>query len=269
MAPERHEGWPVFRALFALAGLLTWLPRAAHLEETYSSAGVVVAAGRVPLTEHVVWSPGTAWGIWGALVLGLLLVGLGRLVRPGLLLFVLGSFALMFAEGLNMKAYDRLMFWQALALFLAPAAASRPELGSPVARYTLILTYCGLYGMTGWNKILEEPDWWRGLPLAYDFVERNFGGKAVGAFLSGYPWLLAPLCWLTLIFEGGFPLLVWWRRAQPWLLGLGLAFHAATVLTLHVNTFGLVAVAAYPVILHPQSWARLWAWAAALLRRGP
>ncbi len=267
MRPERHEGWPVFRALFALSGLLTWLPRAAHLEETYSSAGIVVAAGRVPLSEWVVWSPGTAWAIYAGLVGGLLLVGAGRLVRPGLALFVVGSLALMFAEGLNMKAYDRLMFWQAVALFLAPAAGARPQEGLPVARYTLTLTYCGLYGMTGWNKILEEPAWWRGVPLAYDFIERNFGLKPMGAFLSAWPWLLAPMCWLTLIFEASFPLLIWLRRAQPWLLGLAACFHAVTVMTLHVNTFGLVAVAAYPALLHPESWARLYAWLGARLRR--
>lgn len=260
MGVERHAGWPLFRALFALGGLLTWLPRASHLEQTYSSAGIVIAAGRVPLSEWVVWSPGTAWVIWSGLVLGLVLVGVGRLTRVGLLLFAVGACALLFAEGLNTKAYDRLLLWQALALSLAPAGASRVTEGSPVGRYTLLLTYCGLYGMTGWNKVLDEPDWWRGLPLAYDFVERNFGLRPVGAWLSAYPALLAPLCWLTLIFESGFPALIWWRRAQPWLLGLGLLFHAMTVLTLRVNTFGLVAVAAYPVLLAPERFDRLWGW---------
>jgi hypothetical protein len=268
MRPERHLGWPVFRVLFAVAGLLTWLPRAAHLTETYSSAGIVIAAGRVPLAETAVWSPTTAWALWGATVLGLLLVGAGRLVRVGLLLFALAACALMFEEGLNMKAYDRLMLWQAFALLLAPAAAARVQDGSPVARYTLTLTYCGLYGMTGWNKILEEPLWWRGVPLAYDLVERNFGGKPLGIWLSGHIWMLAPMCWLTLIFEAGFPLLVWVRRVNPWLLALGAFFHAMTVLTLHVNTFGLVATAAYPVLLFPERAEALIIWARRRFSRG-
>lgn len=265
--PERHEGWVWMRVAWAVCALLTWLPRGTHLEQTYSSAGIVVESGRIALTKYVIFSPSTAWMVFAGLVLGALLVAVGRLTRPGLLLYIACSCALLFSEGLNMKAYDRLMFWQALALLLAPAGAARTVDGNPGARFMLILSYCGLYGMTGWNKILEEPRWWQGLPLAYDLLDRNFGGRALGVWLSDKLWIVAPMSWITLVFEASFPLLVWVRRLRPWLLLIAGSFHLGIMLLMNVNTFSLVALAAYPVLLEPADFARIRDRLRAIVRR--
>jgi hypothetical protein len=267
LAPERHEGWPWFRIGFAAAGLLTWLPRATHIVEAHSSAGIVIAAGRIPLSEWVIWSPPTAWALWGLTLASLLVVGIGRWVRPALVVYVACACALLFAEGLNMKAFDRLMLWQAMVLFLAPGAAVRVVEGTPTARYTLLLVYVGLYGMTGWNKLLEEPEWWTGKPLAYDFVELRFGGTVLGSWASGQPWLLKPMSWMTLIFEGGFPLFALIPRLRAWALFVGLGFHVFVALGLNVNTFSYVAVAAYPVLLDPARFAWLRGHAIAAIHR--
>lgn len=255
--PERHEGWVWTRVMWAICALLTWLPRGAHLEETYSTAGIVLTSGRVGLTRWIIFSPPTAWAVFGALVAGALLVAVGRWVRVGMALYLTASCLLLFHEGLNMKAYDRLMFWQGLSILLAPAAAARTVEGNPGARLMMLLTYCGLYGMTGWNKILEEPRWWQGLPLAYDLLDRNFAGGALAAWMSDKMWLVAPMAWVTLIFEASFPVLAWVRRLRPWLLLIAGSFHLGIMVLMNVNTFSLVALSAYPVLLEPEDFARL------------
>ena len=40
----------------------------------------------------------------------------------------------------------------------------------------------------------------------------------------------------------------------------GAGFHLGIAATMHVGTFSWVALAAYPVLLHPETGARLWAW---------
>jgi len=264
---ETHRGWAWFRVLFAVAGLMTWLPRGTHVVETYSSAGIPLVAGHVKITNWVIWSPPSAWFLYLLLVLSLLLVGVGRLRRVGLVSFVVASCALMFAEGLNMKAYDRLLFWQAVMLFLSPGAGSGRHAGSPGARYALLLVYCGMYGSTGWNKILGEPRWWSGLPLQYDFVHRNFGGLPLGVWLSDKAYLVAPMSWATLIWEGGFPVFIWFKRLVPLVLATGALFHLFILFTLDANTFSYVAVAAYPVLLSPVQFERLEAWFWAKIKR--
>jgi hypothetical protein len=243
--------------LFALAALLTWIPRGSHVVETYSISGIPLVAGHVQITPHVLWSPNSAMAIYGVVIAALVLVLVGRLRRVGLVAFVLATCALLFAEGLNMKAYDRLLFWQAVMLFASPGAGSGRHEGSPAARYALLLAYCGLYGSTGWNKILSEPRWWTGAVLQYDFVHRNFGGLPLGVWLSDKPLLVAPMSWATLIWEGGFPVLIWVRRLAPWLLLVGAVFHAVILFTLHANTFSVVAVAAYPALLSATQFDRL------------
>ena len=264
---ETHRGWAWFRVLFAFAALLTWVPRGPHVVETYSSEGIPLLAGHVKITNLVIWSPTTAWFLYALLIASLLCVGIGRLRRVGLVGFVVSSCALMFAEGLNMKAYDRLLFWQAVMLFLSPGAGSGRTSGPPAARYAMLLVYCGLYGSTGWNKILGEPRWWSGLPLQYDFVHRQFGGLPLGVWLSDKAFLVAPMSWATLIWEGGFPLLIWFKRLAPIVLAVGAVFHLLILFTLDANTFSFVAVAAYPVLLNARQFDRFEGWVWSKIRR--
>jgi len=242
--------WAWFRILFGASAILTWFPRARHLTDNYSSAGIVVASGPLHFARWVVWSPVTAWILWGLLILSSILVMAGRAKKAALLVFLFSSIALLGAEGLNMKAYDRLLCWQAFAmLFCGPG-----DEDNPVARTMLLLIYLNLYASTGFSKAFI-PDWWNGNAMALNLVDLNFGGRALGLWLSGKPWLCAVSGWFSIAFEAGFPFLIWFRKINPFVLAAGVLFHLGILLTLRVNTFSLVAVAAYPALLYPKKVA--------------
>lgn len=249
-----HPGWTVFRVAHALCALATWLPRGWHLPDNYSAAGVAVERSALPLTRWVVFSEPTAWAVWGLAILGWLALLTGRANRPALLLATTCAWALNFHEGLNFKAYDRLMFWQAVVLLLSPGGGDgrRPSEGN--ARYALLLVYCGLYGSTGWMKMLVEPHWRGGEVLRYALFHADFGLRPVGVWLASMPTLLMVSGWMAVSFEVLFPLLCWFRWTRAVLLLVAFGFHVVVFASMHVNTFSLIAVAAWPVLLDAGQW---------------
>lgn len=261
-APQWAGGWAGARIGFACAALLTWLPRASGIGDVYGVDDMVFLRGPFYLADVLVLTEPTAWAAWAATIAGLVLVALGgRGAKPGVLLYLLASTLLLANEALNTKAYDRLLIWLALGLLLAPIAERglTERRRSPLPRWFMVLVFCALYGSTGWLKIIEAgPHWLSGDVLANHLVHREFGLRPLGVWISGRPWLTMPMSWVTVLFEAGFPLLIWWRRANPWLLLCGLLLHIGIFLLMNVGPFSFVSLAAYPILLHPEVARKLW-----------
>jgi len=260
-APVYAGGWAIGRVALGLALLALWLPRASGIGDVWGVEDMVFSEWPFHLADHWVPSLAEAWALWGGglLGIGLLLFG-GRATRPGLLLWLACEWALLAAEGLNTKAYDRLLFWVVVGFLVSPAGerglldAAR----SPAARWFLLIVYSAIYGSTGWLKVSEEgAAWARGEVLAYHLVHKHFGLQPLGVWVSGQPWLTQAFSWATLAFECAFPLLVWFRRANPALLALGASMHLGILALMNVGPFSYVALAAYPVLLHPDAAARI------------
>ncbi len=251
--------------LFALAMIAAHVPRYARIDDAYASADMVFSHPPIRLADVVRWTPATATGLWLAGLVGaLLLLWGGRLAKPGLALFVATSFLLLEAEAFNIKAYDRLSLWIAVGLLLSPVG----ERGllhkerSPFARWWLLITFSFLYFSTGaWKAAQPGGEWFVGDVLAWHLVDHWFGGRPLGVWVSGRPWLILPMQWFTLAFELAFPLLVLWRRSNPWILAMGAAMHLGIQALMNVGPFSLVALSAYPVLLHPEvargGWRRV------------
>lgn len=260
-APRWAGGWAPTRVLYALAGLGTQLPRAGAIGDAYAAPDMVFSRGPLYLADWVVLTPPTAWVVWAAGVAGLLGLGWGgRLARPGLWLWLVAMTVLVSAEALNIKAYDRLLLWTGLCLAFAPIGERDLDRRwcSPAPRWALVVVYGGLYGSTGWLKALLEPAWWDGQALAYHLVHNQFGGGPLAAWVSTRAWLTAPMSWVTVLFEASFPFLVWSRRANPWLLAVGVGMHLGIQVLMDVGPFSFVALAAYPALLNPEvalAWA--------------
>ncbi len=271
-ALEVHEGWGLARRLWAIGMAITWLQRGLHFEERYTDAGALVLRSYVPINDLFYFSPLGGWVVYAALMTALVMVFLGRATRTALVLAIVGHLALNLTEGINFKGYDRLFFWQSLCLLVAPGRIDGRGVGLPMARYCVLITYFGLYGQTGWEKIANEPSWWEGLPLMYNMVHRNFGDMPLGVMISDVTWLMVPMSWTTLVFEAGFPFLWWFRRIRPWLLLTGVAFHIGILVLMNVPNFTAASLALYPMLLAPTEYERLRARFDALvakLRGGP
>lgn len=264
--PQWAGGWALARVLFGVGCIFAHLLRLAFIEDAYASTDMVFSRAPFYMADHVVLTPTTAYGLWGAAVAGaLLLIWGGRLAKPGLLLWLVASWLLIAQEAFNIKAYDRVITWIGLGLLLGPIG-ERGLTGkwrSPYGRWFLIVFYGALYGSTGWLKAMEGDSWWTGDVLAYHLVDNWFGGSAVGAWVSGQRWLYLPMQWFTLAFEALFPLAILSRRLNPWWLLAGAAMHLGIWVLMNVGPFSFVALTAYPVLLHPEVARGLWARAVA------
>jgi hypothetical protein len=254
-APQWAGGWTAMRLAYVAAALITIVPTARFIEDAYGAQDAVFS--HPPLRLNDVYHPtlAEAWGWWGGAVLGLLALGWGgRLARPGLLLYLVCLWVYLGAEAMNTKAYHRLLTWEALALLFAPIGERTltEKWRSPFARYVLLLVFMAMYGSTGWLKALHEPAWIDGSVLQHHLVDLHFGVKPLGAWVSGQRWLTAPMGWITVIFEAFFPLLILFRRLSLPTLLVGASFHVGIALMMEIDAFSWVALAAYPVLLHPE-----------------
>ena len=267
LAPEKHTGWALFRVLWGLSMLAIWLPRGWYFEERYTTAGAMLVGTPTDISNVFMLSPTTGWIVYGALLAGAALVVSGRFPRVGAALAIAAHVVLCQEERLNYKGYDRLMFWQGLALFLAPGRIDGAKTAVPIARYYLTILFMGMYGSTGWYKILDEPAWRDGTALASHMVERNYGLIPFGVWAATQKWIMVPMSWATLVFEGGFPVLWWFRRVRPWLLLLGLGFHLGILFMMNVPNFTWASLVAYPMLLNAEQFDRLRDRVRALWRR--
>ena len=189
------------------------------------------------------------------------MTGVQTCALPIFLLFLLGFWGLVSSEHENVKAYDRLLLLEGIALFFGPVANrfSAESWRPPVGRQLLLLVFMGLYSSTGLSKLFGSPaGWWTGKNLAFAMVDPRFGNTALGVWLSGFAPVMRGLGVGTVAFEVLFAPLVLFRRTNPWILAVGFSFHLGTALTMHVGTFPWVALCAYPALLHPDAARALW-----------
>jgi uncharacterized membrane protein YphA (DoxX/SURF4 family) len=65
------------------------------------------------------------------------------------------------------------------------------------------------------------------------------------------------MTWGTLAVEAAIPILVWSRRARPWVLGLGVGLHLGIDYSLRAGLFSWVVLASYLAFVPPETAARL------------
>jgi hypothetical protein len=261
-APVWAGGWTLTRWLWCLGAVLCLGPRALGIGDAYGAADMVFTS-RTPLylASWFYLDERGAWALW---LLGMLGIGLvargGRAFYPGWALWLVGNWTLLAQEALNVKAYDRLLFWVAVALLFSPAGERdlTSKYRSPFARYVLLVVYCACYGSTGILKLLYEPTWFTGEVLAFHLLHPWFGSKPLGIWISGHLWLTAFMGWWTVLFEAAFPFLIWFKRVSPFLLGIGFCFHLGLLFLMDVGPFMFCAISAYPALVHPEAAREMW-----------
>lgn len=261
------SSWTTFRRVWALTLLAEWTWHRSDLLATRSSAGLAFPPSVQWLAALGTPTPNVVMALWWTVIVGAVLavVSTGWLQRLAVAAAGTSALVLGLEEALNLKAYDRLIAWQSLALVFAPSVVSgdddeRPSSAAGFARWALVIAYAGLYGSTGWMKLLFEPAWATGKTLEYFLVDTSFGLRPLGVPASAHRRLLAPAGWLTIAFETSFPFLIAWRRARGPLLVAGIALHVGIFALMTVGPFSVAALAGYPVLLGEARWNALVAW---------
>jgi hypothetical protein len=213
-------------------------------------------------------------GIWnsnGALVtvyVGLLIASLllsaGLWTRPAAILVWILVLSLERRDPWVINSGDILIRNLAFYLMLAPSGASfsvdrwrkyRNDFWTfptrPIWPLRLIqLQLCIMYLVTLWDKV-QGMTWNNGTAVSYALRLTDLTRFALPGSITHSVLISNLLTYGSMAIEFGLVVLVWNKKARPWILCLGIALHLGIELTIEVGFFSLAIVTAYLVWLSP------------------
>jgi hypothetical protein len=279
LTPVSAKPMGLFRILYSLIVLAHWLPRWRYVPELFSTESwhspYLFYTWGYDITPP---SPAIAYVIYMMLLLAASLFLIGWHTKLANVVLLVCYTYLDLVESNNIKAYDRVMMLEAVAMLVAfPGAAfsldawrerrraDAPQATADITRpiygaRLLCFLFCTIYFFAGLKKAFFTPHWWDGGVLFYALLDRRNALTPIGVALTRFPWLVAALAAATAVWELLFPMMVWWRRVVPWWLLGGVLFHLGIQATINVGPFNAIMLATYVVLLPPDRYDRWKDW---------
>lgn len=193
----------------------------------------------------------------------------GGRTRLSSTLVALGLVLLAIANPIVFNSGDALLRHLAVIVALAPAGAAwsldrRRACGAfwtaaeaPIWPLRLAqIQIAVMYAATVAHK-LRGTTWIDGTAASYPLRISAATRFPLLADAAADPAVAALLTWGTLAIETAIPLLVWARRARPWVLALGVALHLAIECTLRAGLFSWVVWLGYLAFVSPEALERV------------
>jgi|CXWL01.1.fsa_nt_gi hypothetical protein len=253
-----HLVWS--KDLIAFLGPHSWIPRAASMElhqGTYAWSHL-----------WYIDSPGILWAqhVVVLIVMAMFMGGLFSRVTSVLAFLLTISYchrlegALFGLDQVNAMLAMYLMIGPCGAVYSLDRWLAKRKAGGDLPRPTattscnvairLIQVHlCIIYLFGGISKMRGEM-WWDGTAVWYAISNLEYQSLDV-TWLVRYPWLIALLSHVTVIWEASYCFLVWPRATRPIVLGLAVCVHGGIALFLGMITFGTVMIVANMAFLPP------------------
>jgi hypothetical protein len=137
-----------------------------------------------------------------------------------------------------------------LAFYLIPyfSRSTQPEriVLNNAARTATQIQVVMVYALSFFWKVIGS-QWPEGTALYYTLNIAHYspqGWAEEGVPQSG---ILIALTWLALLYQGAFPILVWWKKTRTWMIPAGILFHLTIGWAMHLWDFAMAMIAAYTV----------------------
>jgi hypothetical protein len=121
-----------------------------------------------------------------------------------------------------------------------------------------------VYFATVWAKVRGN-DWNDGTAVSFALRLDDLERFHVPAFISTNQVVSNLATFGTLAIELSIAMLVWNRKARPWVLAAGVAMHLAIALNIMIGFFTMAMLVAYLSFVPPETTERILAWGAARL----
>jgi hypothetical protein len=161
---------------------------------------------------------------------------------------------------------DLLLLWTAVPFLLAPVGVPgddpqpRREYGWPVRSAAFIAA--AIYGLAGYHKVLRSgPAWAYGDNLRYVLLWGPIYGRGrweeAARWVADRWWAYKGASVFSLLFELTFPLVLVWRRLQPWYAVTAVGLHLLTWVFLGLDYWAWSATALLVFVDWPAAISRL------------
>jgi hypothetical protein len=272
--PEPTSTLALVRIAFGLVAMGWTVALLPDLLSWFGADGILP---RHPASARGTWGPLSAVGGDGAVIASLivLLVASGCLVvgyrtRAAALLVFLGLLAFQRRDPFVFDSGDALLRIVALFLALSPAGASlsldrarraRDRLWefparAPWALRLMQVQLSVLYLATVWTK-LRGTTWNDGTAVSYALRVEDLNRFPVPHFVTDSVLIANLMTYGTLAVEFAIGVLVWNRRARPWVLGLGVALHLSIEYSIRVGFFTAAMFVLYLAFVPSDTATRL------------
>lgn len=271
-APTPTSTLGVVRAAYGLLALGFAISLAPDLSTFYAPRGILPAQpdGRWLLGILKVFPSRTAVLIlYGLLIVGAICVLVGFRSRLATVIVFVCLLSFQRRNPFILNSGDILVRVLGFYLMLAPSGASLsidrwrrakerfwefPD-RAPWALRLVQLQLSILYISTVWSKV-RGTTWNDGTAVSYALRLSDLVRVPVPPRLSESALAMNAVTYATLAIEVALAVLVWNRKARPWVLGFGLALHLAIDLSLLVGFFSFAIFVGYLAFVPPESMER-------------
>jgi len=127
---------------------------------------------------------------------------------------------------------------------------------APWAMRSIQIQLSVVYFATVWAKVRGN-DWNDGSAVSYALRLDDLARVRVPTFISTNVTLTKLMTFGTLVIEASIAILVWNRKARPYVLAVGVAMHLAIDLNIMVGFFSYAMLTAYLAFVPPETMQRL------------
>jgi hypothetical protein len=272
--PEPTSTLAFVRIAFGLVALAWALALLADFSAWFGGDGILP---RHPAPVRGTWGPLDVVGGDAAAAVCLVVLALasacvvvGYRTRAAAALVFLGLLAFQRRDPFVFDSGDALLRITALFVALSPAGASLSldrarrarerfwefPARAPWALRLMQVQLSVLYVATAWTK-LRGTTWNDGTAVSYSLRLDDLERFPVPHFVTDSLLLANLMTYGTLAIELAIGVLVWNRRARPWVLGLGVALHLGIEYSIRVGFFTLALLVLYLAFVPSDTAARV------------
>lgn len=125
-----------------------------------------------------------------------------------------------------------------------------------LAVYAVLLQVMILYFVSGTVKMQGE-SWYQGTAMYYVLATQQFGpGMEIVNSLFKNAWITSILSHLTMIYQVGFPFMIYNRFHLVW-AAIGIAFHVGIAITMGLFTFSLIMIGLILFTISDAEWVKI------------
>jgi hypothetical protein len=175
----------------------------------------------------------------------------GVLGRAGSVAFALTTYATLERNPFAMDAGQQLLIVASIYLafadsfaFLSLRTSRRTEWSALLHRaatFSIAAQVCIMYFWAGFYKVAGGV-WRDGSALFYVLENQRFLSPGLSHLVYDQPLLVTAATYATIVFQMGFPFLMWNPRTRPLLLAIAVAFHLGIALLMGLVMFSAIMI---------------------------
>lgn len=126
-----------------------------------------------------------------------------------------------------------------------------------LAVYSIMIHLCFAYFFSAIGKTNANA-WYNGIAVYYTFSSERFMGTSLNQVLAQNGYFVTIATYFTLLFEIGFPFLIWFKKMRLPLVISGISLHLGIYIFMMIHDFQFVFMMIYPLFFTNQELLTFW-----------